>query len=101
MKLTKTIHTIRKDTITVGYKCDICGKEHNDILLPENWHEFTIQHYAWEYDVWDTQIVCSVECYFKFLQEAVSTYKNEKFTHIQIDEFNLQFAEQICNFINK
>jgi len=87
--------------VTVGYKCDSCGKVHTSKDLPNDWHEFNGHHNSWGCDSVDSYqyyVTCGLQCYGKLLREAIESFKD--YDDSEIDGFSLGFARKMSEFFN-
>lgn len=87
--------------VTIGFKCDNCGKFHSSKILPNDWHEFIARHYDWGNDNCDSYeyyMACSPECYAKLLHQAVEDYKESPTA--EIDKFSIYFARRLSFILN-
>lgn len=101
MKLTEYKEVTRKENVTIGYKCDNCGKIHNGSELPNDWHEFSAYHNSWGNDSCESTeryMGCSPECYAKLFQKAVEEFEN--YRDAVIDDFEIAFAKKLSIFLN-
>jgi hypothetical protein len=94
MRKTEKKEVTSKQEVTIGYKCDCCGKEINATQLPNEWHNFNSHHDEWgndSIDSYEYYDVCSPKCYRdKMIQIVEGEYKNRKWA--TIDEKDIQFA---------
>lgn len=92
----KKIVTQEKD-VTIGYKCDACGKIHHG-NFPNEWHFFSIEHREWgndSIDSYESFEVCSPQCYINKISDIINGEYSDKFD-AKIDSMEIQFAR---NFI--
>lgn len=89
-----------KQEVTIGYKCDCCGKEIYETQLPREWHNFNSNHDEWgndSVDSYEYYDVCSPKCYKdKIIEIVEGEYKNRKFA--TIDEKSIQFARLLVEY---
>ena len=101
MKLTEYKEVTKRERVTIGYKCDNCGKIHNENSMPDSWHEFSGHHNSWGNDScesYEYYMACSPECYAKLLQKAVEEF--EEYSDAEIDNFEIDFAKRMVSFLN-
>jgi len=101
MKITEYKEVTQREKVTIGYKCDNCGKIHNGNSMPDDWHEFSGEHNSWGNDSRDSCVhytACSPECYAKLLHRAVEEF--EEFWDAEIDYFTIDFAKRMSVFLN-
>lgn len=97
IKETKEVTEVK--TVTVGIKCDNCGKVHNGDL-PDEWHSFSSHHNEWgndsiySYEYYD---VCSPECYVEKLAEVVEGEMNGIYNG-KVDDMEIQFARRMVEY---
>ena len=78
--------------------CDVCGRIHKGMDLPNKWHNISMHHNEWgndsvdSYEVFD---VCSPECYAIQFKDCVIEYKHKY--SAEIDGFEIQFARLFAN----
>ena len=92
----KTI-TVTKEVI-VGFECEICGKIHNGEKLPEEWFEFTSQHYEWGNDSCDSveeYTTCSFDCFISKLEEICDLFDRGNRKSGLINEMPYKYIKQI------
>ena len=100
MKITKQVKATGFKKVTVGFKCDICKKQHDGEDYPDSWHYFSHSHNGWGNDSIDSYeyfLVCSPECYFKQLIESlkdVGGYYDSK-----IDDKGKDFVINLLEFV--
>ena len=100
MKIRETKEVTEKRVVTIGYKCDNCGKIHNGDF-PEDWHEFSGHHNSWGNDSCDSYeyyMACSPECFAKLLQQAVKEFEN--YDDAEINGYQIEFAKRMVSFLN-
>lgn len=88
--------------VTTGFSCDVCDTVHNDVTLPDTWHEVTVQYDSWTYDIDDSRSiehVCSLSCYHSLLKEQLKDLENEDRRPISIDGFSCEFAKQLLELM--
>ena len=95
-----------KKSVTVGYKCDSCGKVVHEGGLPSNWHSFDTNHDDWGNDSIDSfsyYHVCSPKCYFNKMNELLTGYQSfaERTRSGEISGMRVQFALDVCSWIDK
>ena len=101
MKIIEYKKVTQRKEVTVGFKCDNCGKVHSSNCLPDDWHEFSGYHNSWGNDSCESfehYMACSPECYAKLLHKAVEEYKD--YSDAEIDNFNIEFAAKLSFFLN-
>ena len=101
MKITEYKEVTQKKEVTVGFKCDNCGKVHSSNSLPDDWHEFSGHHNSWGNDScesYEYYMACSPECYAKLLHNAVEEYK--EYSTAEIDDFSIDFAVKLSFLLN-
>jgi hypothetical protein len=82
--------------VTIGRKCDVCGKIHEGKYTPDEWHTFNHHHNEWgsySYDSYEYHEVCSPECYWIKFKECVEDLKG--YSNAKVDEFEIQFARML------
>lgn len=82
--------------ITIGYKCDVCGKESHGKYFPDDWHSFSHNHNEWgddSVDSYEYHLVCSAECYSVKLNECVIDLEGRR--DAKVDEMEIQFARKL------
>lgn len=101
MILTETIEVSEKKDIVIGYKCDCCGKIHNNQHLPNDWHNFSARSRKdiTGYSTSEDYISCSPECYLKLLDMAIEDFKYQDTS--DIDGFSKNFTVEILRYIHK
>ena len=100
MKITEYKEVTQRKEVTIGYKCDSCGKIHNGSYKPDNWHSFSGSHGEWGNDSIDSfkyYMVCSAACYVSMLNVAIKEY--DDYNSAQIDYFTIEFAKELQSFI--
>ncbi len=87
-----------QNSVTIGYKCDICGKEHIG-SFPNDWHQFGHHHSDWGNDSGDSSeyfYVCSVPCFANQLEKSLDEMEGHKQT-AEIADMNYEFAQKLYN----
>lgn len=79
-----------ESTVTVGCKCDGCGKESRDSKECEQWHDFSAGNCDYESD-WEYLHACSVKCFIQLLDEYLK--RLDGYSTAKISEFELPFAK--------
>lgn len=101
MEITEIKSVTTKKKVTIGHKCDICGKIHIG-GIPDDWHRFSGSHSEWCNDSCESveyYTVCSPECYKEALRVALVNFG--EYDSSEIDGFDLRFAKAISAFLNK
>jgi len=101
MKISEYKEVTKKESVTIGYKCDNCGEIHIGVAIPNSWHEFNGHHHSWGNDSiesYEYYLACSPECYAKLLQKAVNDF--ERYNDAEIDDFEIDFAKRLSEFLN-
>lgn len=101
MKLTEVQELTSLKEVTIGYKCDNCGKIHNGASIPDDWHDFSGHHNSWGNDSRDSYefyTSCSPECYGKLLKKAVEEFSG--YCDAIVDGFEIDFAKRMSIFLN-
>ena len=103
MVITEIKQVTENKKVTVGYKCNHCGKIHNGSDIPDDWHEFNSHHNSWgndSVDSYEYYLACSPKCYAKLLKEAVDEYSGCDYDEVEISGFSLEFAKQLSESLN-
>lgn len=93
MKIEKDQQVTQK--VTVGIKCDVCGKETNNISDP-HFHHFSSNHSDWGSDSeesYEWHDVCSADCYFTKLKTLI--IENSDSTTFEADDKSLTFLKDL------
>lgn len=95
MRIEEDITKVAKQT--VAFRCDECGKEIRSEQRPEGWHSFRYGTWGLTRDDswWEGVDVCSVDCYFKCLEEALENSIEE------VDNMSVPFAKSLLEFHRK
>lgn len=99
MDIKKTKEVTEVKTVTVGHKCDNCGKVH-DGQLPDDWHIISSHHNEWGNDSIDSYQcydVCSPKCYIEKLTEVVEGEMRGIYDG-EVDEMQIQFAIRMVEY---
>lgn len=105
MKIIERKEVTETKLVTVGHRCDNCGKINSGEDIPNDWHEFSGHHFSWGNDSIDSYIhytVCCPECYFDKLRKAVEEF--DGYDDAEIDGFSIEFTKRILgslDIINK
>lgn len=97
IKETKEVTEVK--SVTVGHKCDNCGKVHNG-QFPDEWHHFSSHHNEWgndSIDSYEYYDVCSPECYVKKLTEVVEGEMSGRYDG-EVDDMEIQFARRMVEY---
>ena len=97
IKETKEVTEVK--SVTVGHKCDNCGKVHNGDF-PDEWHNFSSHHNQWRSDSIDSYKyydVCSPECYVEKLTEVVEGEMSGIYDG-EVDDMEIQFARRMVEY---
>ena len=94
-------------TKTIGYKCNVCGKEINGdsdsgYHNKSGWHGFSSSHSEWGNDSCGSlkyYDVCSVKCYAKQIESILE--KHSKYSSLEIDEMNIKFARKLITSLKE
>ena len=100
MKITKREKVTELKEVTIGYKCDICKKQHDGDDYPDSWHYFNHGHQAWGNDSHESReyfLVCSPECYFKQLTKSLKEVGGN--TGAEIDEKEPDFVIHLLEYV--
>lgn len=84
--------------ITVGIKCDVCGKIHKCSYIPDEWHNISMHHNDWgndSVDSYESFDVCSPKCYITKLKECVKELDGRH--SAEVDYFDIYFARLLVN----
>lgn len=98
MGITEKRNVTEFKTVTIGRKCDVCGKTHEGAYTPDEWHTFSHHHNEWGNDSIESlenHEVCSPECYWTKFKECVLDLKG--YSSAKVDEFEIQFARRLVN----
>lgn len=85
--------------VTIGYKCDSCGKVHNGIEFPDDWYIFYAFCNNQYNDFSEKYMVCSPECYVNELKNSVEDF--EYMGNSKIDNFSINFTKKLLEFIKR
>jgi len=97
IKETKEVKEVK--SVTVGYKCNNCGKVHNGDF-PDEWHHFSSHNNDLENDSilsYKYYDVCSPECYVEKLTEVVEC-KMSCIYDGEVDNMEIQFARRMVEY---
>lgn len=89
--------------VTVGHKCDNCGKVVNKVNFPDEWHSFSSQHREWGNDSCDSfeyYEVCSPECYIDKFTKIVEVEMKDRHD-AEINEMEIQFARRLVEYFKR
>ena len=93
---------VKYETVTIGHKCDQCGKEvHEGDGFPDGWHEFISGHYGWGNDSIESikqHLVCGGKCYLDRVKELIPELKQYERMGAYIDHYELVFLQEILNY---
>lgn len=98
MELKEYKEVTEKRRVTIGYKCDVCGKAHYGNNYPNDWHEFSAHHNEWGKDSGDSYeyyLVCSPECYKIKLTSCINNFK--EYESAEIDGMTVEFASKLLD----
>ena len=99
MEIKKQEQVTQVKNVTVGHKCDNCGKEVNESRFPDEWHQFTSGHNEWGNDSYESieqHDVCSPKCYVEKLTKVVG--EMEDINDGEVDDMEVQFARRMVDF---
>ena len=100
MEIRKQKKVTEKKYVTVGYKCDNCGKEIKGSRRPKEWHHFSSHHNEWgndSIDSYEHYTVCSPKCYVEKLIKVVDSELSGRYD-AEIDDMSIQFARRMVEF---
>lgn len=98
MNITEFKTVTENRTVSIGYKCDCCGKFISGDM-PDNWHEFEGHHESWGNDSIDSYKyyqVCSPKCYLKMLHEAIEHF--EEYSTAIINGYSVEFLRELLKY---
>ena len=101
MKITKQVKATGFKKVTIGFKCDICKKQHDGEDYPDSWHYFNHRHEAWGNDSFESNeyfLVCSPECYFEQLKRSLIEVGGN--CSAKIDDKTEDFVRDLLEYVN-
>lgn len=88
------------ENVTIGHKCDNCGKVINTERFPDEWHHFSSHHNEWGNDSCDSYEyydVCSAKCYVEKFTDVVENELNGR-SDAEVDDKEIQFARVLVDY---
>lgn len=89
--------------VTVGCRCDNCGKDVRGKDIPDDWHHFSSHHNDWGNDSIDSfeyYDVCSPECYIEKFIDVVDN-EMEGYRDGKVDDMELDFARNLSDHFKR
>jgi len=88
---------IKRD-VTIGWRCDVCGKKTNQKKIPNDWLRFDcVYHGQYPQDFQTEDIdVCSARCFIKFL---IKEFQNGC-SWEEIADMPIDFLKQLVNLVS-
>jgi len=90
-----------KQSVTVAWKCDVCGVRTSDEeQYEQEWHTFNEIHQGWgnnSIDSYEYYDVCSVDCFIKLLQERIPDLMEYADRGAEIADMPAKFAQKLLD----
>ena len=99
MRLKEKQKITKEMDVTIGYKCDNCGKEvkSKDRDHPDDWH--LLGHNSGYPEGYDSDEVCSPKCYIEKVKYLSEMYKND--LNASIDDMTPKFALLLVEYTSQ